>query len=323
MGIETAKIKRHLPSFSVVIPAYNAGPTIARALDSVLAQTCPAHEIIVVDDGSSDNTQQVVATYGDQIVYLQQTNAGPSTARNRGVEVATGEWIAFLDADDWYYPNRLRAHAEMIANDAGLDFLVASFDYRDLDGKVIGRSIEQTRLGRKLLQESAVTSHLVIEGEAIGEFIAQQFSDTRCLSLPRKTFLNLSGFPADLRICEDLVFLIRLCIGSRRVGIVSSSLAVYLVHEQGLIRSNRLRAQLETVRALHTLEVEMSSAPISVRLAWQGLIKDAYRNLAYYLAKQGRKREALTGLMKSMRFLPSWRDGRDILSVLKGSSVDN
>lgn len=321
MGIETAK--GHLPSFSVVIPAYNAGPTIARTLDSVLAQTWPAHEIIVVDDGSSDNTRQVVATYGDQIIYLQQSNAGPSTARNRGVEVATGEWIAFLDADDWYYPKRLRAHAEMIANDPSLDFLVASFDYRDIDGRLIDRSIEQTRLGRQLSQESAVTSHLVIEGEAIGEFIAHQFSDTRCLSLPRKTLLSLGGFSADLRICEDLVFLIRLCIGSRRIGVVPSSLAVYLVHDQGLIRSNRLRAQLETVRALHTLEVEMSSAPISARLAWQGLIKDAYRNLAYYLAKQGRTREALAGLMKSFRFLPSWRDGRDMLSVLKGSNIDN
>lgn len=311
-------MKTASPRFSVVIPAYNAGATLTRTLDSVLAQTWPAHEIIVVDDGSSDNTEEVVAAYGDRVTYLRQKNAGPSTARNRGVEAASGEWIAFLDADDWYYPGRLQAHADMIAADPDLDFLVASFDYRDTEGKLIESSIARTPLGRRLLEQIGENGHAVIEGEAIGQFIAQQFSDTRCLTLPRQTFIGLGGFPVDLRICEDVVFLIRLCIASRRVGVACASQAVYLVHDQGLIRSDRLRAQTETVRALHTLENEMPGAPATVQQAWQGLIKQAYRNLAYYLAKQGRKGEALAGLMKSFRFRPSWRDGWDMLSVLKG-----
>jgi GT2 family glycosyltransferase len=306
------------PRFSVVIPAYNAGKTLARALDSVLTQTWPAHEIIVVDDGSSDNSREVVAAYGGRVIYLQQENAGPSAARNRGVEAASGEWIAFLDADDWYYPARLESHASMIAADPGLSFLVAGFDYRDVEGKLIHASIAQTPLGRRLLEQAGESGRAVIEGEDIGEFISQQFSDTRCLSLPRKTFLALGGFPLDLRICEDVVFLIRLCAASRRAGVACASQAVYLVHDQGLIRSDRLRAQTETVRALHTLEAEMQQAPGPVRNAWQRLLKEAYRNLAYYLARQGRKREALAGLMKSFRFHPSWRDGRDMLSVLKG-----
>ena len=306
------------PTFSVVIPAYNAGATLSRALDSVLAQTWPAHEIILVDDGSNDNTEEVVAAYDGQVTYLKQQNAGPSAARNRGVEAASGDWIAFLDADDWYYPGRLQVHADMIAADPALDFLVAGFDYWDTEGRLIEHSIEQTPLGRRLLQQVGKNGYAVIEGETIGEFIAQQFSDTRCLSVPRRTFIALGGFPVDLRICEDLVFLIRLCIASRRVGVVCASQAVYLVHDQGLIRSDRLRAQTETVRALRTLEAEMPGAPAAVQQAWQGLIKSAYRNLAYYLAKQGRKREALASLMKSFRFQPSWRDGRDMLSVIKG-----
>lgn len=316
MGNEAMKAAS--PRFSVVIPAYNAGATITRTLGSVLAQTWPAHEIIVVNDGSSDNTEELVTAYGDRVIYLQQENAGPSAARNRGVETASGEWIAFLDADDWYYPGRLQAHADMIAADPDLDFLVASFDYRNAEDKLIESSIEQTPLGRRLLEQVGKNGHAVIEGEAIGQFIARQFSDTRCLSLPRQTFMALGGFSVDLRICEDVVFLIRLCIASRRVGVVCASQAVYLVHDQGLIRSDRLRAQTETVRALHTLETEIPGAPDPVQQAWQGLIKEAYRNLAYYLAKQGRKGEALAGLMQSFRFRPSWRDGRDMLSVLKG-----
>jgi glycosyltransferase involved in cell wall biosynthesis len=306
------------PRFSVVIPAYNAGQTLARALDSVLAQTWPAHEIIVVDDGSSDNTIEALAAYGDRVICSRQKNAGPSAARNRGVEAASGDWIAFLDADDWYYPTRLESHANMITVDPDLDFLVAGFDYRDVAGKLIYSSIEQTPLGRRLLEQSGKDGRTVIEDADIGEFISRQFSDTRCLSLPRKTFLDLGGFPLDLKICEDVVFLIRLCAASHRIGVTCSSQAVYLVHDQGLIRSDRLRAQTETVRALHTLENEMQQAPAAVQHAWQHLLKEAYRNLAYYLAKQGRKREALAGLMKSFRFHPVWRDGRDMLSVLKG-----
>ena len=311
-------MKTDPPRFSVVIPAYNARATLTNALDSVLAQTWAAYEIIVIDDGSSDNTEEVVAAYGDRVIYLRQKNAGPSAARNHGVEAASGDWIAFLDADDWYYPGRLQAHADMIAADPDLDFLVASFDYRDTEGKLFEPSIARTPLGCRLLQQVGKNGHAVIEGEAIGQFIAQQFSDTRCLSLPRQTFMALGGFPVDLRICEDVVFLIRLCIASRRVGVVCASQAVYLVHDQGLIRSDRLRAQTETVRALHTLKAEMLGAPTSVQQAWQSLIKEAYRNLAYYLAKHGRKGDALVSLMKSFRFRPSWRDGRDMLSVLKG-----
>lgn len=310
-------MKTDSPTFSVVIPAYNAEGTIARALNSVLAQTWPAYEIIVVDDGSSDNTEEVLAAFGDQVTYLMQENAGPSAARNRGIEASSGDWIAFLDADDWYYPGRLQAHAEMIVADSDLDFLVASFDYKDTEGRLFEPSIAKTALGRRLLQQEG-NGHTVIEGEAIGQFIAQQFSDTRCLSVPRQTIMTLGGFPIDLRICEDVVFLIRLCIISRRVGVVCTSQAVYLVHDQGLIRSDRLRAQTETVRALHTLETEMLDAPAPVQQAWQGLIKEAYRNLAYYLAKRGRKREALISLISSFGFRPSWRDGRDMLSVLKG-----
>jgi glycosyltransferase involved in cell wall biosynthesis len=111
-----------VPRFSVIIPAYNSAATLTRAVESVLAQSWPAHEIIVIDDGSIDDTLCVARGFGDRVRVIHQPNAGVSTARNRGAEAATGDWLAFLDADDWYYPNRLRWHAEWIAGDASLDF---------------------------------------------------------------------------------------------------------------------------------------------------------------------------------------------------------
>ena len=78
------------PRFSVIIPAYNSAATLARAIDSVLAQSYPAHEVIVVDDGSTDGTSDVAARYGDKLRYIRQDNAGVSSARNHGAQAATG-----------------------------------------------------------------------------------------------------------------------------------------------------------------------------------------------------------------------------------------
>jgi len=94
-------------SISVVIPTYNRAELVLRALRSVLAQTRPAEQVIVVDDGSTDDTGPLVRIQFGSVDYLAQENRGVSAARNRGIEVATGEWIALLDSDDEWLPEKL------------------------------------------------------------------------------------------------------------------------------------------------------------------------------------------------------------------------
>jgi glycosyltransferase involved in cell wall biosynthesis len=96
----------NIPFVTVVIPALNAERYITQALDSVLRQTCGMFECIVVDDGSKDRTRSVVERYGPLVRYEFQNNAGPATARNRGIELATGDFVAFLDADDVWHPEK-------------------------------------------------------------------------------------------------------------------------------------------------------------------------------------------------------------------------
>ena len=107
--------KTSIRSVSVVIPAYNAAHFIRRALDSVLGQTVSVHEIIVVDDGSKDSTCDVVRSYGSRVKLLVQENGGPSAARNKGISSSTGEFIAFLDADDWWSPTKIEKQLNELA----------------------------------------------------------------------------------------------------------------------------------------------------------------------------------------------------------------
>jgi len=106
---------------SVVIPTFNHGRYLARALRSALTQVTPPAEVIVIDDGSTDETPQVVQQF-PSVRYICQANRGPSAARNRGIAEATGRWIAFLDADDWWLPDKisLQLHAAATHPEAAL-----------------------------------------------------------------------------------------------------------------------------------------------------------------------------------------------------------
>jgi glycosyltransferase involved in cell wall biosynthesis len=97
----------HLPLISCIVPVFNGERYLGETLDSILAQTYRPLEIIVADDGSTDGTPAVVASYGERVRYLSQLNAGPAAARNLGLCAARGEFIAFLDADDLWHPEKL------------------------------------------------------------------------------------------------------------------------------------------------------------------------------------------------------------------------
>lgn len=108
------------PNISIIVPAYNVGPFIAETLDSALAQTRRDFEVIVVNDGSTDDTEERVAPFRDRIVYLRHENRGVMATRNAGIRAARGGYIALLDGDDLWEPRFLEVLAGMLDADAGL-----------------------------------------------------------------------------------------------------------------------------------------------------------------------------------------------------------
>ena len=111
------------PMFSVVIPTYNRERYIARAIRSVLNQTCDDYEVIVVDDGSTDRTRRIVREFGRQVRYIRQPNRGPSEARNTGIRAARGRYVAFLDSDDVFLPKKLEENKSFLERNPQCNFL--------------------------------------------------------------------------------------------------------------------------------------------------------------------------------------------------------
>ncbi len=103
------------PRISVIIPTFNRAHLLPRSIDSLLNQTISAHTVVIVDDGSTDGTENLVSEKYPEITYLRQDNLGVSAARNAGIAAASGEWLAFLDSDDEWMPEKLQCQMEALA----------------------------------------------------------------------------------------------------------------------------------------------------------------------------------------------------------------
>jgi glycosyltransferase involved in cell wall biosynthesis len=123
-----------MTKISIAIPAYNAEASLRETLESALAQTRAAHEIIVVDDGSKDRTEEIARSYGDRIRYIRQENQGIAGARNTAIREATGDWVAFLDHDDLILPQKLEKQVAVIEANPNLVVVYSAFTYLYLDG---------------------------------------------------------------------------------------------------------------------------------------------------------------------------------------------
>jgi len=123
---------------SVVIPAYNKANLTVKVVESVLNQTYKNIEIIVVDDGSTDNTRQLLAAYGDKIKYVYKENGGACSARNVGIELAQGEYIGLLDCDDEYLPKKIELSVEFLEKHLDFGLVYSAAQFIDDKGNILG-----------------------------------------------------------------------------------------------------------------------------------------------------------------------------------------
>lgn len=303
---------------SVIIAAFNAEKVIDTAIQSVLAQSRTAQEIIVVDDGSRDATGDIVRKYRDRVRYIHQENAGVSAARNAGARQAVGDWLVFLDVDDRYYEHRIEAHCKLLGRYPDVGFVVGNYQYVTAEGDVISDAMGVTGLGMTVQERCGPEGEAILNGEEVGRLVSEYFGHTLSISVRRAMFDELGGFPEGYRVGEDLHLLIRLCANSRSVGVVCDPLGAYVVHDEGLVRSDTVFAQQETVRTLLTLRGIKNQASRAVWTHYQKVLLGARYDWASALLKQGDRAGALRAIAPAIHEAPGWRSMKAFLSILKG-----
>lgn len=204
------------PTVSVVIPCFNYGRFLRDAVASVRAQTFADHEILVVDDGSTDDTEAVARDLGGAVRYLRQANQGPSAARNTGIAAARGRYIGFLDADDTWHPEKLARQVQILERRPEVVFVYTDSTYFDgATGREIGRH------GERFAHHHGRVLGWLIEA---GNFIPSP------TPLVRRTALDeVGGFDAALRSAEDWDLWVRLAARGE-IAYVHEPLARYRLH---------------------------------------------------------------------------------------------
>jgi glycosyltransferase involved in cell wall biosynthesis len=306
------------PTFSVIIPNFNNGSTLARAIRSVLDQEYPAHEIIIVDDGSTDDSEVVAQEFAGRVTYIYQDNGGVAVARNRGVQHASGEWVAFLDADDEFTSERLSVHAKWIQEEPDIDFFLGDQEARGATVKPIASFIAGCEAGRKLLSSHPGVDRIRLYENNFEDLICGGFMEIRTISVPRVTFLDLGGFPVGHKVGEDLHFFVRLIANSSKVGVVPKILAIYHIYPTSALRRNPVQAAEDFLSSIESLNHELGNFSNAVRNGYRKKRHLIRVMLAHAYLRNNRKPQAISVMFKSFLQLPRLNTFKDFLSVVRG-----
>jgi len=227
---------RERPRFSVVIAAYQVAGLVGAAIESALSQTVAPLEIVVCDDGSTDGTADAVAAFGERVTYLRRQHGGEGAAKNTGVRAASGEFVAILDADDLYLPERLEALGELAVARPDLDILVTDA-YLEVGGERIRRCYEASWPFATDDQRLAIVQRNFVLGHA---------------AVRRSSLIEAGGFDEELQFATDWDLWARLILSGSRAGLVDEPLALYRVRP-GSLSSQRVRMRAGQVAVLERI----------------------------------------------------------------------
>jgi glycosyltransferase involved in cell wall biosynthesis len=228
------------PAVSVVLATYNRAHLVTETVESILNQRYRNFELIVVDDGSTDQTRETLRAYGSRVRYFYQDNRGPSAARNLGIREARGRWIAIQDSDDLAAPDHLDALVDFMNGHPGAGMVFANGSY--LEGKEHNR---ETIIPRKK------SERLAREGIHLADLFDKSIVRLQASLISKECLDAVGGHDESLRICMDLDLALRIFMRFP-VAYMDRAVFLYRKHEGNTGRNQELRL-LENIRVIEKM----------------------------------------------------------------------
>ncbi len=275
------------PKVSAIIPVYNGQNYVAEAIESVLAQTHPASECLVIDDGSTDGTRDAVSRFGDAVRYVRQARSGVSAARNRGLQLAGGEFVAFLDHDDIWRADKLALQVEAIQR-ANATMVLCAIEMVDAAGSSLGTK----RLGAR---RDLVTGMLLFDG-------TETVSCSSTGLARRGDLLAMGGFDPALGMSADWDLLLRVLLEGR-LEYVDEPLVRYRVHDSNM--SRRVGPMERDMRHAFAKAFSHPQLPEVLKRRRRLAYSRMYRMLSGSYRDGGERRNALRTLAIAVRHRPA------------------
>ena len=250
-----------MPLISVVIPVFNGEKTIKETIDSVLKQTFTDFELLVINDGSQDLTVEVVEKIQDSRIQLYSyPNAGLAASRNRGIDRSTGEYIAFIDADDMWTPDKLEAQFNALKSHPEAAVAYSWTDYIDEYSQFLGKG-----------------GHITVNGNIYPHLLLTDLLENGSNPLIRKqAFIEVGNFDESLRAAEDWDMLLRLAIRYHFIA-VSSPQVLYRISSNSM-SFNVLQQERESLKVI---ERAFNQAPESLQYLKKPSLANLYKYLTY------------------------------------------
>jgi glycosyltransferase involved in cell wall biosynthesis len=270
---------------AVVVPSYNYARFVGRAIRSAVEQTHPPVEVVVVDDGSTDGTDEVVRSFGPPVRLLSQANRGVSAARNAGVAATTAPLVAFLDADDAWLPRKLAAQAAMLEDDPGLGLVHCGVERVDEEGNLL--STQREGLAGSVAEDLLLLRDPGIPAGGSGALV------------PRLVLEAVGGFDERLSTSADWDLCLRIA-SAFRLGFVPEPLVRYTLH--GANMHNNLAAMEHDV--LVAYEKAFAAHPESLGALRHRALANLYATLSGSYLAAGETSAAVRYLGKAIRHEP-------------------
>jgi glycosyltransferase involved in cell wall biosynthesis len=332
-----------MTAVAVIIPTYNRAHQIADTIRSVLGQSHPPAEVIVVDDGSTDATADVCAPFAPAVRYERQVNAGVSAARNRGVALTSAELVAFVDSDDLWHRDKLALQVAALAAEPAAGWSITGCDVIGLEGAVIpsrrgfpgvfgvfeAEGLTPARFFARYFRAVTITAaggdHRVWTGDAYVPFFLGNFALPSSAVIRRDVFDRVGGFDPGFRLAEETEFFHRLAAASP-VVILPESLVGYRVGQAGSLISPANTGKL-IANALTSLERAAALRPATAeslshfRRGRQALLRKlAYLHLS--LGEGAAARRAMREAWRAGARLDAWSLGVCTASLLPAGILE-